>query len=87
MTMAQASSQNDVEFDIEEREEGIRIYARKGEQIVGALAAEFYGRYLAISLIYIVPTSRHMKIDEALQTKFFGCLETCSERWASQLLG
>jgi len=80
MTMVQAFLQNDVEFDIEEREEGIRIYARQGNEIVGALAAEFYGSYLAISVIYIVPTWRHMKIDEALQTKFFGCLETCSER-------
>jgi hypothetical protein len=62
---------NCLQFDIETRADGLRIYARLGHETVGALDVENCdvrkdGR-LSAGVIYVVPRWRSNGIEEALR--------------------
>ncbi|WP_050477269.1 hypothetical protein [Herbaspirillum rhizosphaerae] len=73
------SLQGDLQFDVEQRSDGMRIYARYGSEVVAGLAAEFLGNYLAISVVYVAPSWRGTAVSEALQVQFFHCLDALAE--------
>lgn len=79
MNVRQLPQHGELQFEIEKRRDGIRIYARYGSDIVGGLDAEFCGNFLAVSVMYVVPPWRASGIDEALQARFLHYLETSSE--------
>jgi ribosomal protein S18 acetylase RimI-like enzyme len=59
-----------LQFDVEARADGLRIYARLGQEIVGALDVEncdvrMDGRTSA-AIIYVVPRWRSNGIEDAL---------------------
>ncbi|RFB68792.1 MULTISPECIES: hypothetical protein [unclassified Herbaspirillum] len=62
---------NGLQFDIEIRADGLRIYARLGQQTVGALDVENCGPRkdgeLSAAVVYVVPRWRSNGIEDALR--------------------
>jgi len=75
----QLPQHGELQFEIEKRRNGIRIYASYGSSIVGGLDAEFCGNFLAVSAMYVAPPWRASGIDEALQERFLRYLDASPE--------
>lgn len=65
-------------FEMQNGSDGLRIYALSGARIIAGLDAGYHGNYLAISVIYVLPSWRKAGIAEALREQFFVVLESFS---------